>query len=77
MKPHSAAELTSRAEKAGLVERWIDGDDRRLTRVQLTAGGHQRLDQLAAAHIDELRQLAPILDHVVAHAASTSPGRTL
>ena len=76
VKPHSAVELISRAEKAGLVERWIDDDDRRLTRVRLTADGHRRLDELAPAHIDELQQLAPILDHVVAHAARTRPDRT-
>ena len=75
LKQHSAVELISRAEKAGLVERWIDHDDRRLTRVHLTADGHQRLDALVPAHIDELQQLAPILGHVVAHAASTGPDR--
>ncbi len=68
VKQHSAVELISRAEKAGLVERWIDDHDRRLTRVRLTGDGHRRLDQLAPAHIHELQQLAPILDHVVAHA---------
>jgi DNA-binding MarR family transcriptional regulator len=76
LKPHSAVELIGRAEKAGTVQRWIDDDDRRLTRVRLTADGHQRLDALVPAHIDELRHLAPILDHVVAHAARTGPGRT-
>jgi DNA-binding MarR family transcriptional regulator len=75
LRPHSAVELISRAEKAGLVERWIDDDDRRITRVRLTADGDQRLDELAPAHIDELQQLAPILDHVVAHAARTSADR--
>ena len=71
LKPHSAVELISRAEKAGLVERWIDENDRRLTRVRLSADGHRRLDELAPTHIHELRQLAPVLDHVVAHAART------
>ncbi len=76
VKPHSAAELISRAEKAGLAERWIDQDDRRLTRVRLTPDGHRRLDQLAPAHMAELQQLAPILDQVVAHATRTGPDRT-
>ena len=75
LRPHSAVELISRAEKAGLVERWIGDDDRRLTRVRLTADGDRRLDELAPAHIDELQQLAPILDHVVAHAARTGADR--
>lgn len=76
LKPHSAVELIDRAEAASLVERWEDDDDRRLVRVRLTANGERRLDQLVPAHIDELQQLAPILEHVVAHAARTSPGRT-
>lgn len=69
VKPHSAVELIGRAEKAGLVERWIDDYDRRLTRVRLTGDGNRQLDQLAPVHIQELQQLAPILDQVVAHAA--------
>ena len=66
LRPHSTAELVNRAETAGLVERQYDDGDGRLTRVRLTAGGEQRLDKLAAAHIRELRQLAPVLDHLAA-----------
>lgn len=69
LRPHSAVELIDRAEAAGLVERWEDDDDRRFIRIRLTAAGERRLDQLVPAHLDELQQLAPILDHVVAHAA--------
>jgi DNA-binding MarR family transcriptional regulator len=47
-----------------------DDDDRRLIRIRLTPDGERRLDRLVPAHIDELQQLAPILDHVVEHAAS-------
>ena len=72
LKPQSAVELIDRAEAAGLLERWQDDDDRRIIRVRLTADGEWRLDQLVPAHIDELQQLAPILDHVVAHAASVT-----
>jgi DNA-binding MarR family transcriptional regulator len=72
LKPQSTVELIDRAETAGLVERWEDQDDRRLIRIQLTPDGQQRLDQLVPAHIDELTHLAPILDHVIAHAATTS-----
>jgi DNA-binding MarR family transcriptional regulator len=71
LKPHSTVELIDRAEAAGLVERWEDDDDRRIIRIQLTPDGQRRLDQLVPAHIDELTHLAPILDHVVAHAATT------
>jgi DNA-binding MarR family transcriptional regulator len=70
LRPHSAVELVDRAEAAGLVQRWGDDDDGRITRVQLTADAEQRLGQLAAAHLDELQRLAPILDQLVAQAAS-------
>jgi DNA-binding MarR family transcriptional regulator len=70
LRPQSAVELIDRAEAAGLLERWQDDDDRRLIRIRLTPDGERRLDRLVPAHIDELQQLAPILDHVVEHAAS-------
>ncbi|HYB89093.1 MAG TPA: MarR family winged helix-turn-helix transcriptional regulator [Streptosporangiaceae bacterium] len=71
LRPHSAGELIDRAEASGLVDRWEDPDDRWVIRVRLTAEGDRRLDQLVPAHLDELQQLAPILDHVVAHAAGS------
>lgn len=70
LRPHSTVELVDRAEAAGLVERWDDDDDGRVTRVRLTADGHRRLSQLADAHLHELQRLAPILDHLVAEPAS-------
>lgn len=70
LRPHSTVELVDRAETAGLVERWGDDDDGRITRVRLTADGEKRLSQLAAAHLDELQRLAPILDQLVAQSAS-------
>jgi DNA-binding MarR family transcriptional regulator len=72
LRPHSTAELVDRAEAGGLVERWGDSDDGRLTRVRLTADGEKRLDQLATAHLDELQRLAPVLDQLVAAAGTTS-----
>lgn len=66
LRPHSAVELVDRAEAGGLVERWGDNHDGRLTRVRLTADGEERLNRLAAAHLDELQRLAPVLDHLVA-----------
>jgi DNA-binding MarR family transcriptional regulator len=48
------------------VERWGDDDDGRVTRVRLTDEGEARLGLLAQAHLDELRDLAPVLDAVVA-----------
>jgi DNA-binding MarR family transcriptional regulator len=67
LRPHSTVELVDRAQASGLVERWaaVD-DDGRLTRVRLTAEGEKRLEQLGAAHLEELRRLAPVLDQLVA-----------
>jgi DNA-binding MarR family transcriptional regulator len=72
LRPHSTVELIDRAEAAGLVQRWADGDDGRVTRVRLTPDGQTRLDQLAAAHLDELQRLAPLLNQLVAHSARPS-----
>lgn len=69
LRPHSTVELVDRAEAAGLVERWADEADGRVTRVRLTQAGEQRLDMLATTHLDELQRLAPVLDQLVAHAA--------
>jgi DNA-binding MarR family transcriptional regulator len=66
LRHHSAVELVDRAAAAGLVERRADARDGRVTRVGLTADGEARLDKLAAAHLDELRSLAPVLDQLVA-----------
>src|SRR5215467_13071850 len=66
LRHHSAVELVDRAAAAGLVERRSDAEDRRVTRVGLTADGEARLNKLATAHLDELRNLAPVLDQLVA-----------
>ncbi len=47
------------------MQRGGDQDDGRITRVRLTPDGQRRLDQLTPAHLDELRQLAPVLDALV------------
>jgi len=75
LRPQSAVELIDRAAAAGFLERWPDDDDGRIIRIRLTADGERRLDELVPAHIDELQQLAPILDHVVGHAASIADPR--
>jgi len=66
LRHHSTVELIDRAEDADLVSRTRDDHDGRLTRVSLTSRGEARLHQLAPAHLDELRQLAPILARLVA-----------
>ncbi len=74
LRHHSTVELVDRAEAAGLVERWGDDADARVTRVRLTAVGEARLASLAKAHLDELRSLAPVLDTVVARWAGQARG---
>jgi DNA-binding MarR family transcriptional regulator len=73
LRHHSAVELVDRAAVAGLVERRSDAEDGRVTRVGLTADGEARLNKLSATHLDELRNLAPVLDQLVAGWAGHDP----
>lgn len=73
LRHHSAVELVDRAAAARLVERLSDAEDGRVTRVRLTADGQARLSKLAPAHLDELRNLAPALDQLVAGWAAHNP----
>ncbi len=57
LRHHSAVELVDRAERAGLVERLVDGDDHRVVRLRLTAGGEAKLAALSAAHLEELSRM--------------------
>jgi DNA-binding MarR family transcriptional regulator len=65
LRHHSVVELVDRAANAGVVARSRDAEDGRLTRVTLTPDGEARLSRLGPAHLDELRNLAPVLDHLV------------
>ena len=73
LRHHSAVELVDRAKAAGLVERWGDMDDGRVTRVRLTPECEARLSRLSQAHLDELQSLAPVLDKLVAQWTSPAP----
>lgn len=66
LRHHSTVELVNRVEASGLVRRFGDPDDARVVRIGLTPRGEDRLGRLTTMHIAELRQLAPILDHLVA-----------
>jgi DNA-binding MarR family transcriptional regulator len=66
LRPHSTVELVNRAEAAGLVQRTPDSDDGRVVRVRLTDAGERVLQQLTPAHLGRLRELAAVLDEVVA-----------
>ena len=57
VRHHSAVELIDRAVTAGLVARQPDSEDARTVRIALTARGRQRLETLAASHLEELARL--------------------
>jgi DNA-binding MarR family transcriptional regulator len=65
LRHHSVVELVNRAQAAGLVVRERDPDDARVVRLQLTRDGAKRLDSLTELHVDELRQLGPLLRDIV------------
>ncbi len=65
LRPNSAVELVDRAATAGLVERTSDPDDGRVVRVRLTADGDLILQKLTRAHLDQLHDLAAVLDEFV------------
>ena len=65
LRHHSVVELVDRAAHAGVVTRRRDAEDGRLTRVALTRDGEARLARLGPTHVDELRNLAPVLDQLV------------
>ena len=62
IRHHSAIGLVDRAAAVGLVERYRDDVDQRLVRLALTPIGHERVNALAPAHLEELRRLAPLLE---------------
>src|SRR5215217_3859465 len=57
VRHHSAVELIDRAVAAGLVARQADSEDGRTVRIVLTGDGLQRLERLAAAHLEELDRM--------------------
>jgi DNA-binding MarR family transcriptional regulator len=65
VRHHTAVELANRTQQLGLIARTRDGNDRRIVRLALTAKGRRRIRSLSAAHLEELRELAPVLDALV------------
>ena len=65
VRHHSAIGLVERTAAMGLVERYRDESDQRLVRLALTPLGHEKVNALAAAHLEELSRLAPLLDALV------------
>lgn len=69
LRHHSAVELVNRAEAAGLVRRHADPDRYRVVRLTLTPKGANTLERLAAQHLDELADLAPAMEALLARPA--------
>jgi DNA-binding MarR family transcriptional regulator len=62
VRHHTAVELANRTEELGYISRARDSNDRRVVRLALTARGKRLIRSLSAAHLEELRQLAPMLN---------------
>ncbi|HEX2915094.1 MAG TPA: helix-turn-helix domain-containing protein [Chloroflexia bacterium] len=65
IRPHTAAELVNRLEAQSLVEREPGETDRRQVFVKLTDYSARMLNELAAAHREELRQIGPQLNRML------------
>ena len=63
--PHSAAELVARMVEGGLLIKARSAEDRRRSELSLTPRAEALLKGLTAAHLDELRGLAPALAEVL------------
>jgi DNA-binding MarR family transcriptional regulator len=61
LKHHSAVGLVNRLAKRRLVKRIPAKDDRRKVNLLLTDQGEKLIQQLSAAHRDELRVIGPQL----------------
>jgi DNA-binding MarR family transcriptional regulator len=73
IKHNSAVELVDRAERRGLVRRTNSEVDRRQVLVDVTEEGARVLMDLSAAHLVEIRSVAPQLVEVLGKL--TSPNR--
>ena len=64
LRHHSAVELVNRAQAASLVTWTRDSVDGRIVRLSLTDKGEECIERLSQLHLAELRQLAPLLEHL-------------
>ena len=63
---HSAVQLIDRTEQLGLIARHrSDSDDRRIVRLTLTKAAQDKLTLLSTTHVEELRQLATLVNALV------------
>lgn len=67
LRHHSAVELVDRAVAGGLLERVADDADQRVVRLVLTTTGAEKVEALAAAHLEELSRLRNRMDTLWNH----------
>lgn len=65
IRHNTAVELVDRTQDLGLLERRRDPDDHRAVRLALTNLGHERLEALSEAHIEELARLRPMIEELL------------
>jgi DNA-binding MarR family transcriptional regulator len=65
LQSHSAVGLVDRAEAAGVVRRQQDDKDARVVRLYLTDKGDKLVEDLTAAHLAELYNLAEALNELL------------
>lgn len=65
LQSHSAVGLVDRAEAADVVRRQQDDKDARVVRVHLTDKGDRLVENLTAAHLAELHNLAETLNKLL------------
>jgi len=63
--PHSATELVGRLVDAGYVVRQADPGDKRRQTLLLTEKAEEVLQRLSAIHLQEIRDMAPQLVHIL------------
>lgn len=72
IRHHSAVGLVDRLAAQGLLAREPATDDRRQVYVLLTSRGDELLEQLAAAHKEELQRLGPQLSALLERLTNTT-----
>lgn len=64
VRHNTAVELVNRTQELGLIDRHRDGADHRVVRLTLTDEGRKRLNALSADHLEELAELAAVVDEL-------------
>ncbi|HEX7389362.1 MAG TPA: MarR family transcriptional regulator [Acidiphilium sp.] len=62
---NSVVELADRLTESGFIVRLPDQEDRRRVRLALTPAGEEKLADLSAIHLEELRRMRPVLQRMI------------